>query len=143
MRNLAKSLSSLLIYFVLVPHAFAASFDCSKAETDTELLDDDGSLSEIVHYLIASRTDPELKIYKIEGETGEYFPPNCVNAKHESAVPYFAVKKEDLVAKIGIENPMEPYNPNSKLRSFWERREVDGTAEITWSILLKLRDQLN
>lgn len=108
-----------------------------------KLLDDDGSISEIVHFLIASRSDPELKIYKFEGEPGEYFPQNCATAKHESAVPYFAAKKEDLVAKIGIEDPMEPYNLDSKLRSFWERREADGTAEITWSILMKLRNQLN
>jgi len=36
MRNLARWLSTLLLYFVLVPNAFAASFDCSKALTSTE-----------------------------------------------------------------------------------------------------------
>lgn len=36
MRNLARCLSTLLLYFVLVPDAFAASFDCGKASTETE-----------------------------------------------------------------------------------------------------------
>ena len=47
MRNLARWLSILLLYFVLVPDAFAASFDCKKASTDTE---------------IAICTDPALSI---------------------------------------------------------------------------------
>ena len=36
MRNLVGCLSTLLLCFVLVPDAFAASFDCSKAVTSTE-----------------------------------------------------------------------------------------------------------
>jgi len=37
MRNLARSLIALVTYFVLAPYAFAASFDCSKAATPTEV----------------------------------------------------------------------------------------------------------
>ena len=36
MRNLGRCLSTLLLCLVLVPDAFAASFDCSKAVTSTE-----------------------------------------------------------------------------------------------------------
>ena len=102
-----------------------------------KLLDDDGSIHNVVDYLIASRTDPDLKVFKFENQTDEYFPTNCTNG------PYFVAKNDDLMAKIAIESPIEPYNPTLKLRSFWERREVDGTAEITMSILIKLRNALN
>ena len=37
MRILARCLSTLLIYFVFVPNAFAASFDCNKATTKIEV----------------------------------------------------------------------------------------------------------
>lgn len=58
------------------------------------------------------------------------------------AGPYFAVKEDNLVAIIDIEAPLEPDNPDIQLRSFWERREADGTAEITMSVLTKLRSAL-
>ena len=102
-----------------------------------KLLDTDGSIHNVVDYLIASRTDPDLKIYKFEKQTDEYLPKNC------NYGPYFVAKQDDLMARIAIENQMEPYDPTIKLRSFWERRELDGTAEITMSILIKLRDALS
>lgn len=102
-----------------------------------KLLDDDGSIRNVVDYLIASKTDPDLKVFKFENQTDDNLPSNCAYG------PYFVGKKDDLMARIFIQNQMEPYNPTIKLRSFWERRELDGTAEITMNILIKLHNALN
>jgi uncharacterized protein len=96
-----------------------------------KLLDQNNEIGSVVDFLIKSKENPKLKIGK--------FRSNSMNDDvYMCQGPYFAANSNSITAKIRLESRMPPYSEDIVFKSFWERREVDGSAGVTLEILEKL-----
>lgn len=100
-----------------------------------KLLDQNNEIGSTVKFLIESRMNSDLKIEKfIKGSLNEDLQV-CDGS-------YFEVNSNGVTAKVHFESRMPPYDSNYAHKAFWERREADGTAEVTFEILEKLHQIL-
>ena len=101
-----------------------------------KLLDQNNEIASVVDFLINSKENPELKIEKFQTISMNDDVYICEG-------PYFAANSNSVTAKIIIEPRMPPYSGDYVFKSFWERREADGTAQTTLEILTKLQKILS